>query len=153
MSHYKSNVRDIEFNLFEVLGREEILGTDPYADLDRETVSAILAEVDHLARTKLAESFADGDGNLPVFDPQTHTVTVPEDAQEVLPRTDGLRCVAARVAGSAGRPRHSAIGAVGGSRAEHRRQPGCARSTQPAPSSRTCCGQRAMNVINASPRS
>ena len=26
MSHYKSNVRDIEFNLFEVLGREEILG-------------------------------------------------------------------------------------------------------------------------------
>ena len=49
MSHYKSNVRDIEFNLFEVLGREEILGTEPYADLDRETVSAILAEVDHLA--------------------------------------------------------------------------------------------------------
>ena len=34
MSHYKSNVRDIEFNLFEVLGREEILGTDPYAGLD-----------------------------------------------------------------------------------------------------------------------
>jgi alkylation response protein AidB-like acyl-CoA dehydrogenase len=79
MSHYKSNVRDIEFNLFEVLGREEILGTDPYADLDRETVSAILAEVDHLARTKLAESFADGDGSLPIFDPKTHSVTVPED--------------------------------------------------------------------------
>ena len=67
MSHYKSNVRDIEFNLFEVLGREEILGVAPYADLDRQTVSAILAEVDHLATTKLAESFADGDGNLPVF--------------------------------------------------------------------------------------
>jgi alkylation response protein AidB-like acyl-CoA dehydrogenase len=78
MSHYKSNVRDIEFNLFEVLGREHILGSEPYADLDRETVSAILAEVDHLARTKLAESFPDGAGNLPVFDPQTHTVTVPE---------------------------------------------------------------------------
>ncbi|HET8915300.1 MAG TPA: acyl-CoA dehydrogenase N-terminal domain-containing protein [Propionibacteriaceae bacterium] len=70
MSHYKSNVRDIEFNLFEVLGREDILGTDPYADLDRETVSAILAEVDHLARTKLAASFADGDGSLPIFDPR-----------------------------------------------------------------------------------
>ena len=26
MSHYKSNLRDIEFNLFEVLGRDEILG-------------------------------------------------------------------------------------------------------------------------------
>ncbi len=82
MSHYKSNVRDIEFNLFEVLGREEILGTEPYGDLDRATVSAILAEVDHLARTRLAESFADGDGNLPVFDPQNHTVTVPEDVKK-----------------------------------------------------------------------
>jgi alkylation response protein AidB-like acyl-CoA dehydrogenase len=82
MSHYKSNVRDIEFNLFEVLGREEILGVAPYADLDQETVSAILAEVDHLATTRLAESFADGDGNLPAFDPQTHTVTVPEDLKK-----------------------------------------------------------------------
>jgi alkylation response protein AidB-like acyl-CoA dehydrogenase len=82
MSHYKSNIRDIEFNLFEVLGREEILGTGPYADLDRETVSAILAEVDHLARTKLAESFSDTDGNLPVFDPKTHSVTVPEDLRK-----------------------------------------------------------------------
>ena len=82
MSHYKSNVRDIEFNLFEVLGREHILGSAPYADLDRETVSAILAEVDHLARTKLADSFSDGEGNLPVFDPQTHTVTVPEDLKK-----------------------------------------------------------------------
>ena len=78
MSHYKSNVRDIEFNLFEVLGREEILGTGPYADLDRETVSAMLTEVDHLARTKLAASFSDTDGNLPVFDPETHSVTVPD---------------------------------------------------------------------------
>jgi alkylation response protein AidB-like acyl-CoA dehydrogenase len=82
MSHYKSNIRDIEFNLFEVLGREEILGTGPYADLDRETVSAILAEVDHLARTKLAQSFSDTDGNLPVFDPKTHSVTVPEDLRK-----------------------------------------------------------------------
>jgi alkylation response protein AidB-like acyl-CoA dehydrogenase len=82
MSHYKSNIRDIEFNLFEVLGREEILGTGPYADLDRETVSAILAEVDHLARTKLAQSFSDTDGNLPTFDPKTHSVTVPEDLRK-----------------------------------------------------------------------
>jgi alkylation response protein AidB-like acyl-CoA dehydrogenase len=82
MSHYKSNVRDIEFNLFEVLGRGEILGTGPYANLDRETVSAILAEVDHNAKTKLAESFSDSDGNLPVYDPKTHSVTVPEDLKK-----------------------------------------------------------------------
>jgi alkylation response protein AidB-like acyl-CoA dehydrogenase len=80
MSHYKSNVRDIEFNLFEVLGREEILGIEPYADLDRETVSAILAGADHLARTKLAASFADQE--LPVFDPKSHSVTVPESLKE-----------------------------------------------------------------------
>jgi alkylation response protein AidB-like acyl-CoA dehydrogenase len=82
MSHYKSNARDIEFNLFEVLGREKILGTGPYAELDRETVSAILAEVDRLARTKLAESFRDTDGDLPVFDPATHSVSVPRDLKK-----------------------------------------------------------------------
>ena len=57
MPHYRSNVRDIEFNLFEVLDRESILGKAPYADLDRETVSTILAQADQLARTKLAETF------------------------------------------------------------------------------------------------
>jgi hypothetical protein len=78
VTHYRSNVRDIEFNLFEVLDRESILGREPYADLDRETVSAILAEADHLARTKLAETFAIGEHEPPVFDPQTHSVTLPE---------------------------------------------------------------------------
>ena len=29
MSHYKTNLRDIEFNLFEVLGRDAVLGTGP----------------------------------------------------------------------------------------------------------------------------
>jgi alkylation response protein AidB-like acyl-CoA dehydrogenase len=82
MSHYRSNLRDIEFNLFEVLGREEMLGAAPYGDLDRETVSAILAEVDHLAKTKLAESFSDTDADLPTLDPKTHSVTVPEDLKK-----------------------------------------------------------------------
>ena len=31
MSHYKSNLRDIEFNLFEVLGGTSYLGTGPFA--------------------------------------------------------------------------------------------------------------------------
>jgi alkylation response protein AidB-like acyl-CoA dehydrogenase len=78
VTHYRSNVRDIEFNLFEVLDRESILGTAPYADLDRETVSAILAQADHLARTKLAETFDIGEHEPPVFDPQTHSVRLPE---------------------------------------------------------------------------
>ena len=34
MGHYKSNLRDLEFNLFEVFGRHEVLGRGPYADVD-----------------------------------------------------------------------------------------------------------------------
>jgi alkylation response protein AidB-like acyl-CoA dehydrogenase len=78
MSHYRSNVRDIEFNLFEVLQREKILGTAPYEDLDRETVSTMLTEVERLATTKLAASFVEADREPPVFDPAAHTVTLPE---------------------------------------------------------------------------
>jgi alkylation response protein AidB-like acyl-CoA dehydrogenase len=78
MSHYRSNLRDIRFNLFEVLGRDEILGEGPYEDLDVETVDAILTEIDHLARTKVAASFAEADQHPPVFDPTAHTVTLNE---------------------------------------------------------------------------
>ena len=78
MGHYKSNLRDIFFNLFEVLGRDEILGSGPYADLDHETAVAILTEVEHLAATKLADSFADSDREPPTFDPAAHEVHLPE---------------------------------------------------------------------------
>ena len=77
MTHYKSNLRDIEFNLFEVLGRDEILGQGPFADVDGETARSILTEVDRLAREDLAASYEDSDRNPPVFDPETHTAPVP----------------------------------------------------------------------------
>jgi alkylation response protein AidB-like acyl-CoA dehydrogenase len=78
MSHYKSNVRDIEFNLFEVLGRDEVLGTGPFEEIDGETAREILTEVDRMAREDLGESFVDSDRNPPVFDPETHTAPLPE---------------------------------------------------------------------------
>jgi alkylation response protein AidB-like acyl-CoA dehydrogenase len=78
MGHYRSNLRDIEFTLFEVLGRDRVLGTGPYADMDGETARSILAEVERLASGPLADSFADGDRNPPVFDPTTGSVTLPE---------------------------------------------------------------------------
>jgi hypothetical protein len=78
MSHYKSNLRDIEFNLFEVFGRQEILGAGPFAEVDEETARAMLAEVSRLATGPLADSLVDGDRNPPVFDPATGTVTMPE---------------------------------------------------------------------------
>jgi alkylation response protein AidB-like acyl-CoA dehydrogenase len=77
MSHYKSNLRDIEFNLFEVLGRQEILGTGPFAEVDEDTARDMLAEVKRLAEGPMAESFTDSDRNPPVFDPATGNVTMP----------------------------------------------------------------------------
>jgi alkylation response protein AidB-like acyl-CoA dehydrogenase len=78
MGHYKSNLRDIEFNLFEVLGRDELLGTGPFAEVDTETVREVLREVDRLAREELAASFEDADRNPPTFDPETHQAPVPK---------------------------------------------------------------------------
>ena len=78
MSHYKSNIRDIEFNLFEVLGRDEVLGAGPFESIDAETARSILTEVDRLSREDLAASYEDSDRNPPVFDPETHTAPLPE---------------------------------------------------------------------------
>ncbi|MER5490133.1 acyl-CoA dehydrogenase [Streptomyces sp. NPDC002490] len=78
MGHYKSNLRDIEFNLFEVLGRDRIYGTGPFAETDVETARSILAEMTRLAENELAASYADADRNPPVFDPATGTAPVPE---------------------------------------------------------------------------
>jgi alkylation response protein AidB-like acyl-CoA dehydrogenase len=78
MGHYKSNVRDLEFNLFEVLGLGALLDGDAYGDLDTATVKEMLNEVRRLAEGPLADSFVDGDRNPPTFDPETHTVTLPE---------------------------------------------------------------------------
>ena len=82
MSHYKSHLRDIEFNLFEVLRRQDLLGQAPYPDLDEETARGILAEVERMAVGPLAESFADADRNPPVFDPQTSSVRIPESLRK-----------------------------------------------------------------------
>lgn len=78
MSHYKSNVRDQEFNLFEVLGLDKALGQGDYSDIDADTAREMLAEMARLAEGPVAESFVDGDRNPPVFDPATHSVTLPE---------------------------------------------------------------------------
>jgi len=78
LSHYKSNLRDIEFNLFEMLRRQDVLGKAPYPELDTETVREVLAEVNRLAVGPLADSFAEADRNPPVFDPATGSVTIPD---------------------------------------------------------------------------
>ncbi|GLF96626.1 acyl-CoA dehydrogenase [Streptomyces yaizuensis] len=78
MGHYKSNLRDIEFNLFEVLGRDKLYGSGPFAEMDTDTARSVLSEVARLAENELAESFADADRTPPVFDPETSTAPLPE---------------------------------------------------------------------------
>ena len=78
MGHFKSNLRDIEFTLFEVLGVGGRLGRGPFAEVDEETAHGILTEVERLASGPVAESLLDSDRHPPVFDPRTHGVTVPE---------------------------------------------------------------------------
>ncbi|MFF7179968.1 acyl-CoA dehydrogenase C-terminal domain-containing protein [Streptomyces sp. NPDC008121] len=77
MGHYKSNLRDIEFNLFEVLGRDKVYGTGPFEEMDVETAKSVLEELTRLSENELAESFTDADRNPPVFDPETNTAPVP----------------------------------------------------------------------------
>ncbi|WP_455356205.1 acyl-CoA dehydrogenase [Streptomyces sp. SYSU K217416] len=77
MGHYKSNLRDIEFNLFEVLGRDRLYGTGPFAEMDTETAKSVLSEIARLAENDLAASYEDADRNPPVFDPATNTAPVP----------------------------------------------------------------------------
>ena len=82
MGHYKSNVRDLEFTLFEVLGRGDVLGHGPYADVDEETAREMLAQVAVLAENDLAASLLDSDRHPPVYDPQTHEVALPDSFKQ-----------------------------------------------------------------------
>ena len=77
MGHYKSNLRDIEFNLFEVLGTADRLGTGPFAQLDVDSAKDMLREVERLSTHDLAASFTESDRQPPVFDPLTGEVRLP----------------------------------------------------------------------------
>jgi hypothetical protein len=84
MGHYRSNVRDLEFNLFEKLDLEKALATGEFGDLDGESVRQMLDEAARLAEGPVAESFAYADRNPPTFDPETHTVHLPESFKKSL---------------------------------------------------------------------
>ncbi|MFB8004923.1 acyl-CoA dehydrogenase [Nocardia sp. NPDC056000] len=78
MGHYKSNVRDLEFNLFEVYDLSAVLDTAAFGDLDADTVRTMLAEAARLAEGPVAQPYADTDRNPPVFDSESHSVRIPE---------------------------------------------------------------------------
>jgi alkylation response protein AidB-like acyl-CoA dehydrogenase len=78
MGHYKANLRDIEFNLFEVLELDKLLDTGAYGDLDSDTAREILSEVRRLAEGPVADSFAAADRDPVTYDVTTFSVSVPE---------------------------------------------------------------------------
>ncbi len=78
MSHYKANVRDLEFTLFEVLGRGEVLGQAPFEDIDVDTARDVLHQVAQLAEQRLGPSLPESDRTPPVLDPATGEVSMPE---------------------------------------------------------------------------
>ncbi|OBK74730.1 acyl-CoA dehydrogenase [Mycobacterium sp. 1274761.0] len=84
MGHYKSNVRDLEFNLFEVLELEKALATGEFGDLDGDSVRQMLDEASRLAEGPVADSFAESDRHPPTFDPQTHSVSLPDPFKQSL---------------------------------------------------------------------
>jgi alkylation response protein AidB-like acyl-CoA dehydrogenase len=84
MGHYKSNVRDLEFNLFELLALDKVLADDAFGDLDGDSVRQMLSEAARLAEGPVAESFAESDRHPPTFDPDTHVVTLPEPFKKSL---------------------------------------------------------------------
>ena len=78
MSHYIANLRDIEFCLFDLLGREKVLGTSIFSELDRDTAMGMLEEMKRLTENDLAASFVEGDRIGAVLNRETGDVTLPE---------------------------------------------------------------------------
>jgi alkylation response protein AidB-like acyl-CoA dehydrogenase len=78
MSHYRSNLRDLQFNLFEVFDTADALGRGPFGDHDLESAQDILAQVEKLSVGPIAASYTDSDRTPPVYDPEKRTVAMPE---------------------------------------------------------------------------
>lgn len=84
MSHYRSNLRDIEFNLFEVLGADSYFGTGPFEAVDGEQARMLLSEMDRFTRESIwAGSFVAADRTPLELSPEGD-VTIPEELHQAL---------------------------------------------------------------------
>ncbi len=84
MSHYRSNLRDIEFNLFEVLETGRYLGVGPYEQIDEEQARMLLSEFERFCRESIwAESFVPADRTPLELSPEGD-VTIPEELDQAL---------------------------------------------------------------------
>ena len=78
MSHYTANLRDIEFCLFDLLGRDKVLGSSIYSEIDRDTAMGMLEEMKRLTENDLAASFVESDRIGTDFNKATGDVKLPE---------------------------------------------------------------------------
>ncbi|MDP3278914.1 MAG: acyl-CoA dehydrogenase [Deltaproteobacteria bacterium] len=81
--HYKSNLRDVEFNLFEVQEiQRDVLGRGPFAEMDEATARETLRAYELFCRTELAKSYAQADREPLKLDVETGSVTLPSCLSE-----------------------------------------------------------------------
>jgi alkylation response protein AidB-like acyl-CoA dehydrogenase len=84
MSHYRTNLRDIEFNLFEVLGAEEYYGTGPFTSMDSDQARMLITEFERFTReSSWAESFVPADREPLKLSPEGD-VTLPASLEQAL---------------------------------------------------------------------
>ncbi len=84
MSHYKSNLRDIEFNLYEVLGAGDYFGTGAYGAVDADQARMLLGELDRFTRESIwADSFEPADRTPLELSPEGD-ITIPDELDQAL---------------------------------------------------------------------
>ena len=66
--HFKSNLRDIFFNLFECLNVGKVsLGQGPFQNMDEAGARDVIETFEKLCTNEFAKSYADSDRNPPTF--------------------------------------------------------------------------------------
>lgn len=84
INHYKSNLRDIYFNLFEFWKiQSNVLGTAPFTSIDEDTARDVLSAYCTFCEEEMAPSFAEGD-RTPLTLSDDGDVTLPPGIREGL---------------------------------------------------------------------
>jgi alkylation response protein AidB-like acyl-CoA dehydrogenase len=84
MSHYRSNLRDIEFNLVEVLGADEYYGSGPFTAMDIDQARMLITEFERFTRESTwASSFVPADREPLKLSPEGD-ITIPAELEQAL---------------------------------------------------------------------
>ena len=85
MNHYKSNLRDLHFNLFEFLKvQDHALGSGPFAMVDEPLARDLLKGIKDLAEGEYSAGFSEADQEGLKFDPDSGVVSLPASLKRSL---------------------------------------------------------------------